>query len=259
MKKIRRFAFLLTLFLFFTSIVHAAPKLPEPTNLKYVNDYAGILTADTKNKIVSAGEELFKKTGAEVAVAVIDTTGDLSVEEYGYELFKKWGIGTKGKDNGVLLLVAVEDRKLRIEVGYGLEGILPDGKTGRISDEYILPHFKNGDYDSGILSGYYTLVKETAKEYNVELKLNEDVNYYPQNRVQTEVPVLPIAIAVIIFLLFDGFMFRGRILRMILYIIFNSRGPRGGGWSGGGGFGGKSGGGGFGGGSSGGGGSSRSW
>jgi uncharacterized protein len=88
-----------------------------------------------QNSIVSIGRELYDKTGSEAAVVVIDTTGDESIEEYANGLFREWGIGNKQKNNGVLLLVAVKDRKMRIEVGYGLEGILPDGKTGRIRDE----------------------------------------------------------------------------------------------------------------------------
>lgn len=265
MKCIKRLCiFELIIFTLLSTFAFAAPKYPSPTQDKYVNDYTGTLTSDTKGKIISAGKELYEKTGAEAAVVVIDTTDNVSIEDYANELFRKWGIGTKGKDNGVLLLVAVDDRNMRIEVGYGLEGALPDGKTGRISDDYIIPYFKNGDYDSGILSGYYAILKETAKEYNVELNIsNKDFN---QGNVPYEITIKDkgsigsILFLIVLFLILDGVVFRGRLLRMILFLLFNSRGPRGRGGFGGGGFGGGgSSGGGFGGGSSGGGGSSRGW
>lgn len=258
---------LLSIFLILTTSVYAKVDFPKPTSNKYVNDYVNILPANVSDELISIGNELYQKTGAEAAVVVIDTTGDLSIEEYANELFREWGIGNKEKNNGVLLLVAVNDRKMRIEVGYGLEGILPDGKTGRIRDEYILPYFKEENYTEGILNGYKVICGEVAKEYNVELNgtttqldnYNEAAN--PRN----------------------GIDFGDIITFIIIVIIIISRiarGPRrrrpGGGWGGFGGFGGggfggfgdgggggfgggDSGGGGFGGGDSGGGGSSGSW
>ena len=86
--------------------------------------------------------------------------------EYSTNLFRQFGIGDKEKNNGLLILIALEERKSRIEVGYGLEGVLPDGKTGRIQDEYMIPYFKDNNFDEGILNGYKALFKEVANEYN---------------------------------------------------------------------------------------------
>jgi uncharacterized membrane protein YgcG len=93
-----------------------------------------------------------------------------SLEDYSLTVLRQWGIGDQEKNNGVLLLVAVQDRKSRIEVGYGLEGALPDGLTGRIQDQYMLPYFRSNDYDKGILNGYSALLQTVLKEYNLTTK-----------------------------------------------------------------------------------------
>ncbi|MFN4224625.1 MAG: TPM domain-containing protein [Fervidobacterium nodosum] len=165
--------------LFFVSILLVLTKLfginiPQPTTYKYINDYVGVVENDVIEKIVSVGRELEVKTGAQITAVVLKTLGDTTIEEYAVELFRKWGIGQKDKDNGVLILAALDDREMRIEVGYGLEGAIPDGKAGRIRDEYIIPYFKEGNYSKGIYYGYLAIAKEVAKEYNVELSF--DVN-----------------------------------------------------------------------------------
>ena len=112
------------------------------TNEFYVNDYAKILSSETKEYIINTNIELQKKTGAQIVVVTVSSLGGQSIEEYATELFRKFGIGDKNKNNGVLLLCSTGDRLFRIEVGYGLEGRLTDGKTGRIQDEYIIPYLK---------------------------------------------------------------------------------------------------------------------
>ena len=103
------------------------------------------------------------------SVVTVPTLDDRPISEYANELFRTWGIGDKQLNNGVLLLISKEPRKLRIEVGYGLEGALPDGLTGQIRDEQIVPALKKNDYDEGVLQGYEALVAEVQKEYNVTL------------------------------------------------------------------------------------------
>lgn len=237
--------------------------IPQPTSYKYINDYVGIVSEDYFKKIISLGKELEEKTGAQVTVVVLKTIGDATIEEYAVELFRKWGIGQKGKDNGVLLLVAVDDRIMRIEVGYGLEGAIPDGKAGRIRDEYIIPYFKEGNYSKGIYYGYLAIAREVAKEYNVELSF--DVNTELKDIEKENENILP---EIIFFI----------VLFTIIVIIpailgSNYRGPMGpgsfrgpGSFGGTGGFGGGTGSrsygggfGGFGGGRSGGGGASGKW
>lgn len=243
----------------FTTAVLAAPSFPKPTDRKYVNDYVKLLPEDAKNKIVQIGDELYRKTGAEATVVVVSTTGNMSIEEYANELFRAWGIGNKDKNNGVLLLVALNDRKMRIEVGYGLEGILPDGKTGRIRDEHIIPYFKKDNYAEGIILGYNVICNEVAKEYNVQLNGTSNVQLSEGNN---GIPVDLIWIIIVLMVIFSRFMFRkGRYRRPPFggFGGFGGPGSTGGfGGFGGGSFGGGSGGG-FGGGDSGGGGSSGSW
>jgi uncharacterized protein len=237
----RKILFLILTALFVLSF---SVEFPKPTQYKYVNDYVGVLNPETVEKIVAVGKELEKKTTAQVVVVVVPSLSGLTVEEYANQLFREWGIGQKEKNNGVLLLVAMSDRKVRIEVGYGLEGAIPDGKAGRILDEYVIPYFKEGEYDKGIYYGYLAIAKEVAREYGVEITGTSDL---PERG--TDISGLSIVIIVIAFIIFSSFMGRGR---------YWYRGPR---FPGG--FGGPRGGsggsGGFGGGSSGGGGASRGW
>ena len=145
----------------------------NPTSDFYVNDYANILDRETKNYIISTNKSLYSQTGAQIVVVTVQNLGGQSLEEYSTELFRKFGIGDKNKNNGVLLLLALEERQFRIEVGYGLEGILPDGKTGRIQDEYIIPYLKQNDWNNGIKNGFSAILQEVTNEYNVEVGAEE--------------------------------------------------------------------------------------
>lgn len=237
--------------------VHGETAFPaKPATNIYVQDFAGILTPETEARLLEIGYELDQKTTAQLAVVTVNSLENMTVEDFAIGLFREWGIGTKEKNNGVLLLIAPTEGQSRIEVGYGLEGALPDGKTGRIQGEYMLPKFQAGDFDGGTTDGYLTLAGVIAEEYQVQLgggisapPLEEEV---PANTLP---PWLIIVIAVgVLFLVYLDFHFLGG---MITWAILSSlrRGGGGGGRGGGGGFGG----GGFGGGSSGGGGSSRRW
>ncbi|PLV59748.1 YgcG family protein [Thermotoga sp. KOL6] len=218
--------------------------LPKPTPYKYVNDYVGVLDEGTVRKIVAVGKELEEKTTSQVVVVIIPSLSGITIEEYANLLFREWGIGQRDKNNGVLMLIAMNDRKVRIEVGYGLEGTIPDGKAGRILDEYVIPYFKNGEYSKGVYYGYLAIVNEVAKEYNTEISGTEEL----PNK-DSDVSGLSIIIIVLAFIILSSVLGRGG---------YWYRGPR---FPGGfGGPRGNSGGsGGFGGGSSGGGGASRGW
>ncbi len=134
-----------------------------------VSDFAGVMDPTATQQLESVLAELEQKTGAEVAVAVIPTVPDKDVDKAAVDLFQQWGIGKKGKDNGVLILCAVQDRRIRIEVGYGLEAILPDAKAGRIIDGEILPYFRKGDFSGGLVNGALAVASIIAQHAGVTL------------------------------------------------------------------------------------------
>ena len=134
----------------------AAPKLPSPAGP--VTDLAGILDAGTQQQLLRLIREVQERTTAEIAILTVPSTESLTLEEYSVAIFDRWKIGKRGQDNGLLFLVAVRDRRMRITTGYGLEGILPDGKVGEIRDRDILPHFRTGRYAEGVLRGTEALV-----------------------------------------------------------------------------------------------------
>ncbi len=142
----------------------------------FVNDYADVLTEETKNYIMQTNIELQQKTGAQIVVVTIESLDGIDIEEYSIQLARKFEIGDSEKNNGILLLCSTGDRKFRIEVGYGLEGRLTDGKTGKIQDEYIIPYLKNNNYDEGIKNGFNAILQEVANEYNVTIINSEVVN-----------------------------------------------------------------------------------
>lgn len=138
---------------------------PKPTSDFYVNDFAGVLTSSQKEFLQSKAVAFKESTGAQAVVVTVDSLDGKSVEQYANELFNSWGIGDSERDDGVLLLVAVSDRKVRIEVGYGLEGELTDGTCGYILDNYVTPSFKQGDYAQGIVQGYDKILETISGDF----------------------------------------------------------------------------------------------
>ena len=120
----------------------------KPTG--FINDFANMLRND--EELESIAKSVEQETGGEMVVVTIDELpNDYSIETFATELFEVWGIGKKEKNNGVLLLISKNDRAFRIETGYGVEGILPDLLVNRIAKAYLVPNFKRGDYDNGVL------------------------------------------------------------------------------------------------------------
>ena len=129
----RRVLFLIICFVFLSLSTLAAQQLPKPVG--YVNDFAGVIDQNSKARMDSLIRILKEKTGVEIAVVTVDTIApSASIEDYSIRLAEQWGIGKKGEDTGILLLLAMGERRVRIEVGYGLEGIIPDGLAGEIID-----------------------------------------------------------------------------------------------------------------------------
>jgi uncharacterized protein len=131
--------------------VLAQASLPKPAGR--VNDFAELLSAPARAALEQRLQDVETKTSSEIAVATVKSLDGMSVEEYANRLFKEWGVGQAKTDNGVLILVVPNQREMRIEVGYGLEGILPDGLAGEIRDEQFLPRFREDDYAGGITAG----------------------------------------------------------------------------------------------------------
>lgn len=149
----------------------------SPNSGFYVYDGAEVLSQETEQYILNNSRELQSKTGAQIVVVTIPSLKGQPLEEYATELFRQWGIGDVKKNNGVLLLCAVEDRKFRVEIGYGLEGDLPDGKTGRMQDEYIIPLLQEDQFDAGIKNGYNAFLQEVAAVYDVSISGEPAVSY----------------------------------------------------------------------------------
>ena len=163
----RLFAVFITCLLLCTCLLSAAAKskLPLPTDAFFVNDFANCLTAEDTAEMQSLGEALYKATGAQVVVVTVSSLDGEAIEDYGYDLANEWGIGAEKADSGVLLLLSTGDRQVRIEVGKGLEGCLPDGKTGRILDTYAIPYLKDNKFSKGLLEAYKILINEVYTEY----------------------------------------------------------------------------------------------
>jgi uncharacterized protein len=126
------------------------PTVPKPAG--YVSDTAGIM-GEWGAKTETLCREIERRTTSEVAVLTVKTTVPLDAQQYAQQVFDRWKIGKKGKDNGVLILVAVDDRKVWIATGYGIEGVLPDGKAGEIRDRVLRPLFRQSRYGEGIYMG----------------------------------------------------------------------------------------------------------
>ncbi len=129
-----------------------------------VNDYAGVMSQDQVRSLESRLAQFEQGTGHQVAVLTIPTLDGEDIEGFGIRVAENWKLGKKGFDNGVILVVAIKDRRIRLEVGYGLEGVLPDAIAKQITSEYIVPRFRSQDYGGGIVAGIDAVLKVINKE-----------------------------------------------------------------------------------------------
>ncbi len=161
MKKI--LALFLLFFLFAPALVFALDVPDKPSG--YVNDYAHLLLDSTRQVLEGRLTEFEKTTSNQVVVAIFDSLEGGSLEDFSIRLAEKWKIGQKGKDNGAILVIFKSDRKMRIEVGYGLEGALPDVVANQIIQNQIAPNFRQGNYDAGVTSAVNAIMEATRGEY----------------------------------------------------------------------------------------------
>ena len=148
-------------------IVNAS--IPDKTNRFFVNDFANILSEETENYIVNNSAALDEKTTAQIVVATVESLGNLEIEDYAINMARLWEIGRKDSNNGLLILLAPNERKVRIEVGRGLEGKINDSKAGRIMRDYGNPHFSDNKWDEGIMGIYNAVLSEVYSEYGMEV------------------------------------------------------------------------------------------
>lgn len=235
---------IISLFLVWTLPVMAMD-VPNPNSNFYVLDQANLISTSTELDIIQTSEALYNETGAQIVVVTLENLDGYDLGQSSVKLFREWGIGDKEKNNGVLIILALEEREVRIEVGYGLEGAIPDSVAGRMLDDYMLPNLQEGDYDSAFFDTYQALLKRVMNEYGIDSLAGVETQ-----SEQEEVPWFWIIVGVIILLSLDGYYLNGFVLNLLLRTILLAT------------FNGSSGGGSFnrgGGGRSGGGGASRGW
>jgi uncharacterized protein len=266
----------------FASVSALALKIPASPAGR-VSDYAQMLSADTVERLDDALESYEDKTGVEIAVAIFPSLEGESLEDFSIHLAEKWKIGRKGKDNGVIMLIFKQERKIRIEVGYGLESELPDAIASMIIRNVITPYFRNGDYDGGVIRGVSAIMKVLSGNgsFSPGSENRENPGYYTIGRQQIVKIALFIVAAIAALFIIDLFRYVGysashrgyyhrysffewliifsitlALIKLIFYMALAGRGGFGGGRGGWGGGGGSFSGGG---GSFGGGGASGSW
>jgi len=266
-RALRRFAILI---LVITAIgrvysrAESVSQLPMPTS--YVEDFAGVIDADSKQQMEQLSRQVYEQAHATIEIVTIHSLDGVSIEEFATDLEDKWKVGPKGTDRGVLMILAINDRKRRIEVGYGLEGILNDAKVGDIGRSMV-PWLQRGEYGQGLLEGQQQIASVIAADAHVTLTPIARPIRQPEPQRGRKDWFGIVVFFVIIFLIFRGGRRGGGGGWLPWFILGNMMGGgrRGGGWGGGGGFGGGDGGGGGGdfgggfGGGSGGGGASGDW
>ena len=251
--------FLATLFLLFVPGFLLAQDLNLPSEpVGHVNDFADMLAQSEQQRLEQKLRNYRDTTTTVLAIATIESLNGRAIQEVGTELFNKWNMWEGNKDNGVLVLIAKQDRKMRIEVGYGLEGAIPDIMAGRIIREILSPSFKRGNYYQGLDRATSAIIQLASGEFTGQLAEKRSSG-------GNDMASFVIFILFVLFVVYAssrkgggkrGGKRRQRTLGSGGFIFLGGGGGFGGGSSGGGGFGGFSGGGGFG---SGGGGASGGW
>ncbi len=216
--------------LFFCATAHAAPHFPVLTG--HVVDDANVLSRDAAQELDQKLMEYERGTSNQVIVVTLSSLQGLTIEDYGYQLGRYWGIGQKGKNNGTLFIVAPNERKVRIEVGYGLEGVLTDATSSQIIQGIVLPNFKSGDMERGVVDGAQAIL-EVLGGHGVVVSSSD-------NHASTVQSVL----GLIMLILFLSFAARHPFIAMMLLSDSRFGGSSSGGSSWGGGGGGSFGGGG---------------
>jgi uncharacterized protein len=215
----RRSLFSLTVMLFMVSAA-AAIELPMPRH--YVEDYANVINSSDEQSLNGILQELEQKTSAQYIILTVQSTEGVPIEQFAIEHAQKWGLGQKGKDNGMLFVLAAKDRRYRFEVGYGLEGFITDQYCGRVGRKVLAPLLKKGQYSKGIYEANLQIVKKIAEESGVSLTGMPKLAPVPAKGRRSGAPccstILPLLLLIFLFtgmtgrgmgLLFLPFLFGG--------------------------------------------------
>lgn len=238
---------------FLCNISSASTPEPPATPPAYVVDLAGLLSQGKAGELNGYLKELEQKTTAQIMVLTVQSLDGENIADFSLKVAEKWKPGQKGKDNGVLLTVARQDRKYRIEVGYGLESILPDSFVGSVGREHLVPNFRQGNYTEGIFKAVVAMAQVISTNAGVEIsgmpkvETRTTVRQAPAKKGPNILTIALVAIVLILALVLfikDPSLFSYIIFNVLFNIILGSIFGRrdGGGWSGGGGFGGGGGG-----------------
>ena len=220
-----------------------------------VADLGNVIDPPGRQQLIALARALWEQAGFALVVAVVPSIGQQSIDEYAPELYKRWGIGKKGVDEGALVLLSLDPRNIRIEVGFGSEGYLNDAKVGRILDQNGLPHLRRGEYSAGLVNVSAAIASEVAREKGITLS-GPPQTVAPGPPPERSLSLLELIVGLLILAVLVATPFgRTLLAAMFLSSLFRGGGRGSGGF--GGRFGGGGFGGGFGGGSSGGGGASR--
>jgi uncharacterized protein len=219
------------------SVSHSAG-IPERP-LRYVVDLAGMVDDATENSLNGYLQELEQKTTAQLIVLTIKSLEGQPIQDFSMKIaHDKWKLGQKGKDNGVLFLISKTDRKYRIEVGYGLEGVLPDSMVGSLGRNFLVPLFRKGEYSRGIFLTAVAMANEIAVDAGVNIQGMPTVNRRVQPEIKDKPGGLLHTIMTVGFLIIVGILFIKNPRLFLMLLLFSSMGGRRGSWGGGGGFGG---------------------
>ena len=207
------------------SVTATAIDLPVPTSDFFVNDFANVIDDAVEDELQSIGVNLYEQTTAQVVVVTVDSLDGYDVSEYALELGREWGVGSEESDNGVVLLLSVNDRQVTIQVGYGLEGCLPDGKTGGILDQYGVPHFTYDDFSTGLADTYKVLASTVCEEYGVQLSDDYNLELYDYKDTDTLISNADDETMIVIYLVFMAII----VIVLILSAKFGGGSHHGGG------------------------------
>jgi len=199
----------LLIFCFVGEVASGQAGLPMPRH--YVEDYANVINPSEEQSLNGILQELEQKTGAQYIVLTVETTGGIPIEDFAIELAGRWKLGQKGKDNGMLFVLAKSDRRYRFEVGYGLEGFVTDQYCGRVGRDVLVPYLKRSDYGQGIYQANLQIVQRIAEQAGVTLTGMPKIKPVPvqQKRGTRGLPCCSVLPLLFFFLIIFGGLGRG--------------------------------------------------